>query len=181
VNIADNIAPEPTPGSFYRIVYGDTLLGVAGRAFGVPSGSTRLERARLINRSVYNDRFRGGSTDLFPEGQVSFNPRYVKDPDAQFAAGGPCPSGHGYAILWIPTEAGDEPEPEENIELASDHGRQGLSGDEDQVAADEPDEPMEPTVLPLADEDECTLVAHVCRNRWNTIDHRPGGHGWFSA
>jgi hypothetical protein len=176
------VAVGPTPGKFYRIRYGDTLLGVAGQAFGVAAGEARLERARWINRSRYNDRFRGEPTSLFPEGLVSFNPRFAEDALIQASADGRCPSGHAYAILWIPEHEGQEPDFSDEFGPAPDEGEMGLSGLEDEP---EPpgqiDDTEEPEHLPLADEEHATLVAPICRNLWNTIDSRPNGFGWFSA
>src|SRR5262245_52993810 len=110
IDILSQISPSPTPGRFYTIVYGDTLLGVAGAAFGLGPGAERYDRARLINGAAYNGRFTGKPSNLFPEGQLSFLPKFVGDPNQQASAAGACPSGHSFATLWIPAEAGDEPD-----------------------------------------------------------------------
>lgn len=77
----------PTPGFWYRIRSGDTLLGVAGRAYGYPAGtSMRLNRAKLINGAQANAelRFRppatGNAFELahFPGGLLRFNPPYQR-------------------------------------------------------------------------------------------------------
>jgi V8-like Glu-specific endopeptidase len=96
--------PEPTPGRFYRIRSGDTLYGVAGRAFGLGPGSARYTAARRINDSVYNLRFRSAqlADNQFPAGRISFNPRFACDAAAQAAARGPAPRGHCFATIWIP-------------------------------------------------------------------------------
>jgi nucleoid-associated protein YgaU len=43
-------ASQSTPGKFYQIESGDTLFGLAKKAYGASS----MERARLINNSAYN-------------------------------------------------------------------------------------------------------------------------------
>lgn len=76
------IRDEPTPGYWYAIKYGDTLLGVAGRAYGLPSGSMRLNRAKLINGAQANAQLRFSEPDTpfeqthFPAGVLSFMPPY---------------------------------------------------------------------------------------------------------
>ncbi len=144
VEITNRIAGTPTRGKFYTIVSGDTLLGVAGKAFGAKSGtSERLEAARVINGSSYNDRFRGGASNLFPEGQLSFNPRFVKDPNAQAAAtGGACPKGHSFATLWIPRHTGDEP----NLNVRVDFFPLNFDLEEDST------EYLDPTLYHLGEE-----------------------------
>jgi len=92
---------------------GDTLLAVAGRAFGLDSGKARLDAARVINDAAYNDRFRGPANKFFPTGQVSFLPRFIEDPLEQAAEDGPAPAGHDFAVLWIPGEGGQEPDLED--------------------------------------------------------------------
>ncbi len=109
MNIIDHITPEPMPGHFYTIRYGDTLFGITSRAYGVSPGQERLAWARVINRARYNDRFRGQPKDMFPEGLVSFYPKFIADPAVQAEAEGYAPSGHSFATLWIPRHEGDEP------------------------------------------------------------------------
>jgi V8-like Glu-specific endopeptidase len=98
----------PTPGTFYTIRSGDTLLGVAGRAYGLPSGGARLAAARRINDHSYNRRFRDRRlTDngLFPNGRISFNPRFDCDIGAQAMNPLGAPFGRCFATIWIPGDA----------------------------------------------------------------------------
>lgn len=48
------IADTPTPGMLYRIKSGDTLLGVAGKAWGFPAGQARLAASITINEDPWN-------------------------------------------------------------------------------------------------------------------------------
>jgi len=99
----------PKPGCFYRIQPGDTLLTTAARAFSVPQGKERLALARTLNNHPFNRRFWGPGTKLFPEGLISFTPRFAADLDRQQRAPAKVPRGSGFAAIWIP-EAG-EPKP----------------------------------------------------------------------
>jgi V8-like Glu-specific endopeptidase len=101
-------SPAPTPGAFYRIRPGDTLLGVAGRAYGLSPGGERLAAARRINDAAYNRRFRDSRlTDngLFPGGRISFNPRFDCDLTAQAWDPRRAPSGRCFATIWLPGDA----------------------------------------------------------------------------
>ena len=73
------VAPTPTPGSFYRIHKGDNLLKVAERAFGSRKG--RYGKAKWINNADANqDLVRKDAADnLFPQGKISFRPIYASD------------------------------------------------------------------------------------------------------
>lgn len=102
---------KPTPGRYYQIKPGDTLLAVAGRAYGVGPGKQRLQFARLINNASYNRRFWRiveKERHLFPpQGRrVSFNPRFTCDLDKQITAKGAVPKGRCYALIWIPPRDG---------------------------------------------------------------------------
>lgn len=96
--------PTTTPASggkvgvWYQIKKGDTLLTVAGREYGVPSGSTRLDRARWINDAQANAfAFDPNAKDsLFPRGKISFSPRFGA-------------SKKEYAKIWLPASKGHEP------------------------------------------------------------------------
>jgi hypothetical protein len=102
-------ASKPTPGKFYQIKSGDTLFGISKKAYN--NGS--MEAARRINESQYNRRFwRAAPTSerkMFPDGRISFNPRFVGDPREQMESVGAAASGASFAMIWIPTETGDEP------------------------------------------------------------------------
>lgn len=100
------ISPKPaaqTPiggkvGVWYQIQKGDTLLTVAGKLYGVPSGAQRLERARWINSAAANAfAFDPKLKDsLFPSGKISFAPKFG-------------PRKNELARIWIPAEQGHEP------------------------------------------------------------------------
>lgn len=109
MNIASNVTDSPTPGKLYTIEYGDTLYGITSRAYGVSPGQERLDWARVINRAVYNDRFRGEPKNFFPEGLISFYPRFTSSLDDQADASGFAPQGNSFATIWIPRRLGDEP------------------------------------------------------------------------
>lgn len=101
------VADEPTPGMWYRIKRGDTLLKVAGEAYDVGPGRERLQKARWINNvqanAVYVDP--GLADNLFKGGRISFRPRYASDPEAAIRGD----RGTSYALIFIPEAEGDEP------------------------------------------------------------------------
>jgi len=185
MDIKPQIADKITPGMFYAIKYGDTLFGITSDAYGVSPGPERLEWARVINNSSYNDRFRGNATNFFPTGQLSFNPKFVGDPNVQAAAGAPCPSGHSYATLWIPTEPGHEPVLEEEQDELEGEYEPGWTGDEVEDVESPDIEPIEPPLVPppfpLEADDDDRALHRIARVQLNTIDVRVRGFPWFSA
>lgn len=102
-------AEQPTPGRFYKLKLGDTLFGVAKKAYKTGS----MEGAHRINDSRYNLRFRravtGSEQKMFPKGRISFNPRFNGDLRMQMESTGAAPSGSSFAMIWIPKEDGREP------------------------------------------------------------------------
>ncbi len=121
---AMDVRTEPTPGAWYQIQRGDSLIGVAGRAYGLGAGGARLRAAQRINAAPYNFRFHDAPTKdfdrrYFSDGIVSFLPKFG-DADAQRLdeAEGAEDQGNDYAAIWIPSEtqpdappmAVDEPE-----------------------------------------------------------------------
>ena len=102
-------AAGPTPGRFYRIRKGDTLLEVAKRAYR--DGS--MEAARRINDSRYNRRFciaaPASERRMFPAGRISFTPRFTGDLRRQIASVKRAPAGKAFAMIWIPPSGGVEP------------------------------------------------------------------------
>jgi nucleoid-associated protein YgaU len=102
-----DVASSPVPGSWYRVKHGDSLLSIAGRAYGVPTGKPRLERAKWINSSVANATKVDPTAkdNLFKSGKVSMSAHWAAG--NQDAADGK--KGKSYAVLWIPNTAGDEP------------------------------------------------------------------------
>ena len=101
------VGARPEPGTYYRVRRGDSLLGIAGRAFGVGPGRARLNFARLINGHPANRRYhvapKGSfATTYFPDGIVSLLPKFSCDTRAltrQPAAAG---KGRCFALLFIP-------------------------------------------------------------------------------
>jgi|GEM_PF-3064426 len=106
---APSIRTDPTPGFFYGLRRGDTLFDVARRAFGEGS----LSFAKIINNSRFNQRFWGttpaGERSWFPNGRISFNPRFICDVEAQRQVTGKAPGGRCFATIWIPPKADIEP------------------------------------------------------------------------
>jgi len=100
---------KPTPGKFYQIKSGDSLFGISKKAYN--SGS--MEAARRINDSQYNRRFRKSAPEserkMFPDGRISFNPRFVGDLRAQMESEATASAGSSFAMIWIPGEDGGEP------------------------------------------------------------------------
>lgn len=107
--MAKLLATSPQPDRLYRLQTGDTLLEVAGEAYGVGAGEARLGRAQLVSRHPFNWRFhRSGTSDFvkkfFPEGIVTFTRRFscadadFNDP-AQFT-----PTGRCLPIAFIPPD-----------------------------------------------------------------------------
>ena len=101
---------EPTPGFWYRVRKGDSNLAVAGKAYGVKAGGTRLKLANMMIAAKANAPFRyPGKSDFakkyMPGGVLSFNPKFASDANAA-AQGAP---GGSYPVIWIPAAAGDEP------------------------------------------------------------------------
>ncbi len=95
---------RPTPGYFYRIRKGDTLLAIAGRAYHVSAGTqARLDFARRINRHPLNRKFlrTQSASSLFPEGLISFFPRHSCDALALINSETP-PGGGCFAVIYIP-------------------------------------------------------------------------------
>ncbi|MEQ9482274.1 trypsin-like serine peptidase [Coleofasciculus sp. F4-SAH-05] len=102
---AFNLANRPTPGNFYRIQKGDTLLKIAGKAYQVKSGTKeRLAFARKINRDPLNLKYirKDKKTKLFTEGLISFYPHFSCDPEILIKAKYKPAKGNCYAIIWIP-------------------------------------------------------------------------------
>ena len=95
---------EPTPGGAYATRSGDTLLGVAGRAYGLGPGAARLRAAQAIvdanpaglrsaagqGSGLFRDR-----VDLGP----AFLPRWRRDPQTPAQQVEP---GSTWAVLTIP-------------------------------------------------------------------------------
>jgi hypothetical protein len=99
------IANMPMPCRFYTIKSGvdkEGLIDLAGRAYGVKTNKTKL--AQWINNHPYNRRF--WRTNLanksFPQGRISFNPRFSRDISKQAQATGHAPSGNAFATIFIP-------------------------------------------------------------------------------
>ncbi len=114
------VADAPTPGRWYRIQRGDSLLKVTGRAYGLKSGKERTKMSKVINSSLANQCVQvpteAGSfnSKVYGENIASFRPRWACDPEDQQ---GRCGVGKCFAVLWIPPAAGVEPpeKPKEDV------------------------------------------------------------------
>ncbi|MEQ9482273.1 hypothetical protein [Coleofasciculus sp. F4-SAH-05] len=98
---------SPTPGRFYRIKKGDSLLKIAGKAYGVGSGKRRLAFAQYINAQILNQKYltKGKSNFVkknFPDGIISFYPKFSCDAEKLIKAEGTPPKGKCFAVIWIP-------------------------------------------------------------------------------
>jgi hypothetical protein len=99
---------SPSPGSFYRIRYGDTLHGITARAYrpeydSLPvSGKVRL--AKLINEHPYNRQFWSVSLadNVFPDGRISFGNKFRGAIELPPRPLGQAPRGRSYATIYIP-------------------------------------------------------------------------------
>lgn len=104
----------PRPGHFYRIQHGQGgLLATAARAYSVPLKPNPLALARTINDHPYNRKFwrspqNAFERTAFPQGLISFNPRFsrmfsdqVSTPPRQLAT-----RGHSFAAIYIPPRSG---------------------------------------------------------------------------
>ncbi|MFD2740288.1 hypothetical protein ACFSUD_11940 [Sulfitobacter aestuarii] len=96
-------------GKLYRIRRGDTLLGLAGRAYNVRPGSERQRLAQMINAHPFNQRFwrASGISKSFPQGRISFQPRFSCDAQRQITVRrGAAPFGRCYARILLPPKPG---------------------------------------------------------------------------
>lgn len=107
-----DVADEPTPGAWYRVHKGDTLLGVTGEAFAIKPSTKELRRERLaksrwINQAAVNQVYFDTSLadSLYRDGRISFRPRFACDPAAAIAG----ERGGCYPLIYIPIMKGDEP------------------------------------------------------------------------
>lgn len=99
-----NLSNKPSPGMDYEIQPGDSLLGIAGRAYGLGPGPARLRAARAINNDPRNAAYLGPSGQNFqligPEGVGSaFFPKWQcgNTRNIVHTLGGSC-----YGVLYIP-------------------------------------------------------------------------------
>jgi hypothetical protein len=101
------LSATPLSGAFYRIASGDTLLGVAGRAYSARNGWG----AQYINFHPFNRRlWRTDLADarLWPRGRISFSPRFASDLDTQAttrAGVAAAPRGGAFGVIFIPHAA----------------------------------------------------------------------------
>jgi hypothetical protein len=108
-DVHGDITPNPTPGAFYQIKYGDTLLGVVGSAYGVGAGGTRLSLAKKVNAWSTNKRFwippkSTFGKKYFPGGIISFYPQFSESYESQYS-GDTAGSGSSYAYIYIPSKS----------------------------------------------------------------------------
>ena len=137
-----NVTTTATPGAWYQVKKGDTLLGIAQAAFGKPG---RLGSAQRINAAPYNGRFwhapKGDfNQKYFPAGQIALLPNYP-GPDTQRLDEGDGGEfdGSAYPALWIPSESQPDAPP--------------LVIDEPEIVVPDPVKPEddEPEVVPVPD------------------------------
>lgn len=110
------VSDVPVPGRWYRIRKGDSLLKVAGKAYGLGAGGERLERSKWINEvpanAVYFRKTDAGfERNVYGPNIISFSPKFACETDDAIAGG----KGSCFAPIYIPIAKGDEPpkEPEE--------------------------------------------------------------------
>lgn len=132
---------KPKPGSWYQVKKGDSLLGVAGAAFGFKGGSDRLERARWINDAKANASFVKASLkdSMFPRGRISFSPPYP--------------------LIWIPLAKGDEPVKKDSGDLPPEDPK-----DPDDPVIPPKDPPKIPD-RPKDDEDKVKKFKAACERQ----------------
>ena len=122
--VTPEIKSTPTPGFFYAIKAGDNLLKITGKAYGLKAGTTaRLNKSQEVNSVEYNKRFHVDSMSKFnekyyPEGIISFFPKYSEDIKDQIlnTFDGGRGLGKAYPIIWFPSPENPEP-PEEFINI----------------------------------------------------------------
>jgi hypothetical protein len=108
---AMDVRAEPTPGAWYQIKRGDSLISVAGRAYGLGSGGARLRAAQRINGAGYNFRFQDPPSGdfnqrYFSDGIISFLPKFGDAQAQRLDEGeGAEDQGNDYAAIWIPSES----------------------------------------------------------------------------
>ena len=99
------IASTPTPGMFYQIQDGDSLLGTAKKAYGT-KGGTNVKRANWINNARANSAFQIPSENKwFQPTILTYLPRFSTVPHEN-VRGQP---GNNWAIIYIPEAKDDEP------------------------------------------------------------------------
>lgn len=106
--LTKELSVTPRPGQFYRIRRGDSLLNIAGQAYGVSSGGRRLAFAQYINAHPFNNKYlrKGRSsfvTKYFPQGIISFYPEFDCDATKLIGANGIVPKGSCFAVIRIPS------------------------------------------------------------------------------
>jgi hypothetical protein len=107
-------ATVPAPGRFYAIQYKKGgLLTTTSRAYGVGEGTARLRLAQQINRHSLNRKFwvqPGNDFErrYFPDGIISFNPRFTCGAVQRAAT---AKEGKCFARIWIPPITVPKPVP----------------------------------------------------------------------
>jgi len=135
-----DVAASPTPGAWYQVKKGDTLIGIAGKAYGLPSGGARLRAAKRINAAPYNGRFwqepKGSFNQKhFTAGIVGLLPRYPVAAEQRLDEldGGEFDGGQ-YPALWIPSEGQPDAPP--------------MAIDEPEIVTPTPAEPEDEPAIP---------------------------------
>jgi len=179
-----DITSAPTPGHWYRIQKGDTLLTVAQKAYG--SRKDRYKHSKWINNATSNAHaFDPGATDnLFPNGRITFMPRFSDDPEAAIRG----ESGRAFAVIWIPAAEGDEAPPvaEPPDEVVPEDEPDDVEPPQDDTPdlppeeSETPDEPdvvtppedpqdVEPPVAPEDPEAAAQAACEATGGHWGTI------------
>lgn len=105
------VSEEPEAGRWYRAQHTDkSFLELVGRAYDVPSGGARLERAKWVVESAANAaQLSAPKSDFekknFPGGTVKLNPAHACDTAAAVAGD----DGKCYPLIWFPRARGDMP------------------------------------------------------------------------
>ncbi len=94
----------PSPGKFYPIQAGDSLLEVVGRAYGLSPGASRLERAQQVNANPWNRHYwveprSDFNTQHFSDGVISFMPAWDGSITREDQAGLP---GQDFCLIYLP-------------------------------------------------------------------------------
>jgi nucleoid-associated protein YgaU len=85
-------AYSPAPGVYYQVQRGDTGVGIAARAYGLPRGAGAPYRAWLRIRSRARNRV------LSPDGVSLWDGRLVARHDGHAPRG----SGSRFPVVWLP-------------------------------------------------------------------------------
>lgn len=181
------VADVPTPGMWYRIQAGDSLLKVAERAWD--DRGSRLDHSKWINAVGANQYAHAPTKSSFDKNvygpsRISFLRRYSSDPEAAIHG----EAGSDYALIFIPEAPGDEPpedipdvpevEPPEveppEVEPPVDTETPDLPPEDPIEPPDPvvppvtpPDDPIKPPVVPVDPNAAAKKACEAAGNFWN--------------